>query len=261
MKQYNELLDRVLTNGRETDDRTGVGTVSVFGERIDFDLQESFPIVTSRKIAYKQAIGELCGFLHGATTKEEFTDLGCTYWNTTNGNLDDLGPIYGAQWLNFNGFNQMRYLEHNLKATPTSRRHILSTWNPNQINDMCLPPCHILTQFEVRDDYLDCIVYMRSVDLCLGLPYDIVVYAALTEVLAKRQGLVGGRLTFLLGNTHIYKNHIMDAIRMLKLETLESSSKLTLGNVNGSLMHVMPEDFLVNYYTCHESEFSFALNL
>ena len=263
MKVYNDLISRVLDNGTHTEDRTGVGTWSVFGESIKFNLQDSFPIVTSRKIDYTQAIAELCGFLQCATTKEEFTALGCHYWNSTNGmvNDNDLGPIYGAQWHNFNGINQLQELELALDNNPTSRRLILSTWNPADIHKMCLPPCHITAQFEVKSGYLSCIVYMRSVDVCLGLPYDIVVYAALVNLLARRHNLKPGGLMFAFGNCHIYMNHLMKALKMIKEPVVDSTAVLRLINVSGSLTEIMPSTFDITGYSHSINKYKFELNL
>lgn len=233
MQQYKDLIDRIITKSQSQMDRTGVGTVYLFGEDIEFDLDIYFPIVALREIAYKQAFGELAGFIEGTTSKKRFTELGCTYWNTT-GQDDNLGPIYGAQWRNWQSANgeytdQLVTLINSLKNNPGSRRHILSTWNVGDMHKMALPPCHMTAQFNVDSTgFLDCVVYMRSVDVMLGLPYDIILYALLTKLLAKDCGYQAGKLKFFFGNTHIYKNHYMDAIKMLKLELAVSRPWLML---------------------------------
>lgn len=263
MEQYKALIDRILTKSQEQEDRTGVGTVFLFGESIEFDLQTGFPIVSLRDIAYKSAFGELAAFLRGATSKQEFTDLGCSYWNTT-GEGDDLGPIYGAQWRNWGGYpdrkgiDQLRQLVINLKVDPTSRRNLLSTWNIGEMPDMVLPPCHLTAQFNVHKGCLDCAVYMRSVDVMLGLPYDIIVYALLTHLLAKHCGYKVGMLKFMMGNTHIYKNHYMDAIRLLKLEPQKHAPQLSI--VNAELFDFFPQDAIVTGYEPND-KMAFKLNL
>ena len=208
MQQYQDLVKKVLQYGKQSDDRTGQGTLYLFGESIKFDLNAGFPIVTARKINYKAAIGELCAFLRGATKASEFRALGCNYWSSYGENL---GPIYGAQWVNWG--DQLATLVKNLKTDPFSRRHILSTWNVEELDSMVLPPCHILAQFDVSPDNmkLSCIVYQRSVDLMLGAPYDFILYAALTQLLAVECGYALGDLKFFFGNTHIYKPHLYNA--------------------------------------------------
>lgn len=249
MKNYQNLIEAVLEYGVNTTDRTGVGTRKVFGAAISFYLQQGFPIVTSRKIMFKQAVGELAGFLEGATSKQRFTDLGCTYWNTT-GDLDDLGPIYGAQWVQPDpetGLSQLGVLMDTLKRHPDSRRMILSTWNVKDLHKMALPPCHLIAQFDVDDGKLNCIVYMRSCDLMLGLPYDIVIYALLTHLIAQELDLTPNTLSFFIGNAHVYKNHFKQAETLINSDThhqptLWLDSKATVFNFKPS------DARLVNYY-------------
>lgn len=222
MIQYKDLILRVLREGTSNQSRAG-DTVYKFGESISFDLNVGFPIVTARKIDYEQAFGELAAFIQGATSKAEFKKYGCNYWDTTKGpwtdNDDLLGYIYGAQWRSFNGasgcVDQLKRLIDGLRAEPQSRRHILTTWQPAELHLMALPPCHIMAQFDVNPDgmlwhggMLSCAVYMRSVDIMLGLPYDIILYALLTHLLAEECGYGVKDLHFFFGNAHIYKNHI-----------------------------------------------------
>jgi len=219
MQQYIQLIDRVLTPWQGQKDRTGVGTRYLFGETIKFDLTRGFPIVSLRNINYKAAFAEAAGFIQGATSKKAFSALGCNYWNTT-GQSDDLGPIYGYQWRNWGG-DQLAKLVQELIYNPFSRRHILSSWNIEDLDSMALPPCHIMAQFNVHQEKnktprLDSLVYMRSVDIMLGLPYDIIVYALLTHLLAKECQYDVGELAFSFGNAHIYDNHTMDAIKLIK---------------------------------------------
>jgi thymidylate synthase len=244
MQQYIDLIDRVLTPWQGQKDRTGVGTRYLFGEHISFDLTDGFPIVSLRKINYKAAFAEAAGFIRGVTSKKAFSALGCNYWNTT-GDSDDLGPIYGYQWRNWGG-DQLAKLVQELMYNPFSRRHILSTWNVDDLDSMALPPCHIIAQFNVQQDKnqtprLDCLVYMRSVDIMLGLPYDIIVYALLTHLLAKECQYTVGMLRFTFGNAHIYDNHTMDAIKLIKLEPQAGMVGLKLAE-NTSLFNFKPED-------------------
>jgi thymidylate synthase len=266
MKQYKDLINRVLDAAQVSPDRTGVGTLFKFGESIEIDLQDQFPIVTLRKIDYTQAFGELAAFLKGATSKKEFSELGCNYWNSTKGvdTDDNLGPIYGAQWVNFNGVNQLQELVTSLKENPYSRRHILSTWNPADLHKMALPPCHITAQFNIHEGELSCIVYMRSVDIMLGLPYDLIVYAGLTHLLAKECGLNLGKLKFYFGNAHIYRNHIMDAIKLVKREPIteiadQPNMKPEL-ILSSTLWDFDPKEARIIFYQPHPSV-RFELNL
>ena len=247
MKAYKDLIDRILTNGKPEKARN-CPTVHVFGEEISFNLTEGFPIVTLRKIDYMQAVGELTGFLRGYTKKSQFSSVGCRYWNSTGSTANDnLGPIYGAQWNNFFGVNQLKVLLTHLKHDKLSRRHVLTCWNPAQINDMVLPPCHIIAQFHVSDDtVLDCIVYMRSVDVMVGLPYDIILYALLMHLLAHCCNMTVGTLKFTFGNTHIYEPHIMEAIHMIKYEPLPLSTLVL--DPGTSLVTFAPEDVTILDY-------------
>lgn len=263
MKAYKNLINRVLDNGKEREDRTGVGTFAVFGESHELDLADGFPIVTLRKIAYKQAFGELAAFLHGATTKTEFQSFGCSYWNTT-GSTDELGPTYGAQWCKKNpsGLSQIEELMRGLILNPYSRRHILTTWNPQELVECVLPPCHIIAQFHISNEgYLNCIVYMRSVDIMLGLPYDTIVYATLMHIICNQLALMPGKLTFYFGDAHIYKNHIMAAIKLIKnepqpLPNLQVSYGTSVHNFSNA-----PGELEVNAYYPLLPNVTFPLNL
>ena len=216
---YIELVDRVCHDGDIRQTRSGP-TRSIFGTslRIDSLRQHYFPILTQRKIFYQGVLGELAAFVRGATDLATFKGFGCNYWDmnaaawppNTGKEKDDmeLGPIYGSQWRSFNGIDQLVDLLYSLRAIPDSRRHLLSTYNPYDLPDMCLPPCHLLAQFNVHDGELDCCVTMRSVDLMLGLPSDVVLYATLLIILAAHADLEPGSLIFQMGDTHIYENHV-----------------------------------------------------
>lgn len=255
MKQYKELIDNILSFGESKLDRTGAGTKSLFGTQLKFNLYQGFPLVTIREINWRAAFGELAGFLTGATTSQEFRDFGCNYWNSFG---EDLGPIYGAQWRDFNGVDQLDDLMTGLSMTPYSRRHVLSTWNPADLSKMVLPPCHIIAQFNVVGKALDCIVYMRSVDVMLGLPYDITIYALLTHLIAYELGLNPRELTFFMGDTHIYNNHIAGAYYLMSLEPQDLPS-LQL-SPEASVFGFDPKDANVVFYMPHP-KYNFELNV
>ena len=219
---YSELVSTVALRGAMRKSRAG-NTRAIFGTMLQITCLEQgrFPLLTARKMFYKPVLGELAAFLKGATELKTFKDFGCNYWDANAGaweeNVDRpkdtwvVGQIYGAQWRNWLGCNnddQLKTLVENLKANPHSRRHVLTTYDPGETY-ACLPPCHLLAQFNVTNDgNLDCIVYMRSVDLCLGLPSDVVLYATLILVISNQVGLKPGKLVFMMGDTHIYENHV-----------------------------------------------------
>lgn len=217
---YCKLVSDVLEHGDVRPSRAGA-TASIFGAVITIDCLERgrFPILTQRKIFTRGILGELAAFLRGATDLQTFKDLGCNYWDANAAawapNKDKpqaeqaVGEVYGYFWRRWAGhFDQLATLTRNLKADPYSRRHLLTTYSPDRLDKGVLPPCHLLAQFNVRTDkHLDCIVTMRSVDLCLGLPSDIILYATLMLLLCNETGYAPGKLTFMLGDTHVYQNH------------------------------------------------------
>lgn len=216
---YQALILDVLQNGVTRPDRTGTGTTAVFGRQIVFeDIAHDFPLFTNRKIYTKGVIGELCAFVRGAQSTTELQSWGCNYWNGFANDFapadNDLGPIYGAQWRDFNGqdFDQLTEVIENLKSNPYSRRHLVSAWNPNELDDMALPPCFHAFQLFVSDGVLDMICLMRSVDICIGLPSDVFLHAMLLKLIAAEVGLTAGNLTFQTGDTHIYNNHLEQAL-------------------------------------------------
>jgi thymidylate synthase len=247
MKQYLDLLRHILDHGEIRTDRTGVGTISVFGYMTRFNLQEGFPAVTTKKLAWRAVVGELLWFLEGSTDERRLVELTYgkirealrdvrTIWTDnadkqgvdlgyTNDDYEkELGPIYGYQWRNFggtedlrnairfgfrrDGFDQIEWLLDEIKNNPDSRRLILSAWEPNSIADMSLPPCHMMCQFSVRNNQLSCLLYIRSNDAMLGAPFNIASYALLTHIIARECGLGVGDLVYTIGDAHIYLNHI-----------------------------------------------------
>lgn len=219
-ENYVSLVSKVLAFGESRETRAGP-SIAMFGEvlRVPNIAIEGFPVLTTRKMYLHPIWGELAAFIHGCTKLSEFQDYGCNYWNPNAmawppnaGKLVrdmDVGKIYGAQWRNFNGVDQLEELLIGMKTDPFSRRHVLTTFNPAELFAGCLPPCHLLVQFFITgDDFVDCCVYMRSVDLCVGLPTDVVLYATLLSLIARQLSLSVGCITFMLGDAHVYKNHV-----------------------------------------------------
>jgi len=255
---YISLVDNVILNGDIRPSRSGM-TRSLFGQTLHVPgLAEGlFPLLTTRQLYPRSVLGELAAFLKGAEYLSMFKDLGCNYWDDNaiawvenlGRDPEDMrvGKIYGAKWLDFHGINQLQVLLENLHKDPYSRRHLLITWDPSE-TDQCLPPCHIIAQFYVTiGPTLHCNVYMRSVDLCLGLPSDVILYAALLCLIAKEMNFAPGQLSFQLGDTHIYENHIntwdRQAAHPIKegiLYELKATSNLT---------SFMPDDFTFKNYT------------
>jgi len=216
MRNYLDLLSHVLETGTESDDRTGVGTIRTFGNELRFDLTKGFPIVTTKELHFKSAAHETLWFISGDTNTKYLTDNGVKIWNEWADENGELGPVYGKQWRRWEGHpdetdyrvDQLARVIEQIKSNPDSRRHLVSSWNPSEIYRTKLPPCHCLYQFYVSEGKLSTFVFMRSVDCFLGLPFDIVDYALLTQMVAQVTSLEPHELIFYLGDTHIYKNHI-----------------------------------------------------
>lgn len=243
LKQYIDALKHILEQGEECEDRTGTGTISVFGYQCRFNLADGFPAVTTKKLAWKSVVGELLWFLEGSTDERRLAEVTfekdrielvgkTTIWTanadkqgvdlgyTNTDRLKELGPVYGHQWRDFNdeGYDQIRTIIHQLKNDPDSRRIILSAWNPNQIEDMALPPCHTLAQFRVQNGRLSCQLYQRSADMFLGVPFNIASYSLLTHMLAQICNLEVGDFVWTGGDCHIYKNHIEQVNEQIQRE-------------------------------------------
>ncbi len=241
MKQYHKLLEDILENGEDVNDRTGVGARSIFGYQMRFDLAAGFPAITTKKLAWRAVVGELLWFLEGSTDERRLAEITfgkhrtqlvgkSTIWTANadsqgralsyvnNEFTKELGPVYGSQWRNFNGFSvyqgkdQIADILFQLRTNPDSRRIILSAWNPNQLHEMALPPCHYAAQFRVINGKLSCMLNMRSNDVFLGAPFNIASYALLTHIFAREAGLEVGELIHTIGDAHIYHNHF-DQVR------------------------------------------------
>ncbi|SON56420.1 Thymidylate synthase [Hartmannibacter diazotrophicus] len=216
MKVYHDLLERVLRDGQRKDDRTGTGTLSVFGHQMRFDLSEGFPLVTTKRVHLKSVIHELLWFLAGDTNIGYLKDNGVSIWDEWADEEGDLGPVYGHQWRSWPAtdgetIDQIAWVEQEIRRNPDSRRLIVSAWNPADVPSMALPPCHCLFQFFVLDGKLSCQLYQRSGDIFLGVPFNIACYALLTQMMAQVTGLKPGEFVHTLGDAHLYLNHIEQA--------------------------------------------------
>ncbi len=218
--QYLALLRDILENGVERGDRTGVGTKGVFGRQIRFDLARGFPMLTTKRLPLKAIALELLWFLQGSTNVKWLQERGCTIWDEWADEDGDLGPVYGKQWRSWAApdgrqIDQIAQLVENLKVNPNSRRHVVSAWNPADVEDMALPPCHCLFQFFVADGKLSCQLYQRSADVFLGVPFNIASYALLTLMMAQVVGLKPGEFVHSFGDAHLYLNHVDQAREQL----------------------------------------------
>jgi thymidylate synthase len=216
MRQYLDLLERILEDGIERPDRTGVGTLSVFGHQMRFDLRQGFPLLTTKRLHLKSIIYELLWFLRGDTNIAYLNEHGVTIWDEWADENGDLGPVYGSQWRAWKTadgrvIDQLAAVIAQIKANPYSRRLLVSAWNVGDVERMALPPCHALFQFYVADGRLSCQLYQRSADVFLGVPFNIASYALLTAMVAQVCGLEGGEFVHTLGDAHLYLNHLEQA--------------------------------------------------
>ena len=249
MQQYLDLLRDIMENGVDKTDRTGVGTRSVFGRQMRFDLSKGFPLVTTTKVHLKSIIYELLWFLKGDTNVKYLQDNGVRIWNEWADENGDLGPVYGSQWRNWNGegIDQIAQVIETLKTKPNDRRMIVSAWNVGKIPEMHLPPCHMMFQFYVANNKLSCMLYQRSCDMFLGVPFNIASYALLTMMVAQVCGLEPGEFVHTLGDTHIYHNHF----EQVKEQLSHTPYPLPQMKINPNIKDINDfkyEDFeLVNY--------------
>jgi len=224
-RQYLNLLRDILDNGVRRDDRTGTGTLGVFGRQMRFDLAKGFPVLTTKKLHLRSIIVELLWFLRGETNIAYLKNNGVRIWDEWADAEGELGPVYGKQWRSWTApdgrvIDQIEKLVHGLKTNPNSRRHIVTAWNPADVDDMALPPCHCLFQFFVADGKLSCQLYQRSADVFLGVPFNIASYALLTMMLAQVVGLEPGDFVHTFGDAHLYLNHLEQAELQLTREPL-----------------------------------------
>ena len=225
MQEYLDLLKKVKESGKPKGDRTGTGTLSIFGHQMRFDLQNSFPLLTTKKIHFKSVAYELLWFLKGETNIKYLKDNGVSIWDEWADENGDLGPVYGKQWRDWKGANgfhdQISNVIDQIKNNPNSRRHIVSAWNVAEIPNMALAPCHILFQFYVQEGKLSCQLYQRSADIFLGVPFNIASYALLTHMIANVCGLEVGDFVHTLGDAHLYNNHLTQADEQLSRTPLQ----------------------------------------
>ena len=278
MKAYLDLLKFILENGHEKDDRTNTGTLSSFGHQLEFDLSEGFPAITTKSLAWKGVVSELLWFLEGSNderrlaeirfdkNRNELKDLNkySTIWtdnadkqgkelgyeNTETKKI--LGPVYGVQWRNWSGKDQLEELINNLKNNPDSRRHILSAWNVEEIHKMALPPCHVMSQFYIHNDEISCHMYQRSADMFLGVPFNIASYALLLSIIAKILNLKPKRFIHSFGDAHIYKNSLEQVKEQISRDP-KKLPKLKIPNLNSleDLNNYKIEDFILIGYDPH----------
>ena len=255
MKQYLELLDHVLKNGTKKSNRTGTGTISVFGYQMRFILEDGFPLMTTKKLHLKSILHELLWFISGDTNIKYLNDNGVRIWNEWADKDGNLGPVYGYQWRSWPAadgrkIDQLLGVVDSIKKSPDSRRHIVSAWNVGEINKMTLPPCHILFQFYVASGKLSCQLYQRSCDIFIGVPFNIASYALLTLMVASATGLKPGEFIHTLGDAHIYLNHI----EQVKLQLTREPYKLPKMIINQDTTDITKfryEDFKLSDYIAH----------
>jgi thymidylate synthase len=255
MQQYLDLLTHVMKNGYRKPDRTGTGTLSVFGYQMRFDLAGGFPLLTTKKLHLKSIIHELLWFLKGSTNTKYLVDNGVTIWNEWAKPDGELGPVYGYQWRSWpkadgSSIDQVSAVIESLKTSPDSRRHIVSAWNVGELDKMALPPCHLLFQFYVAGGKLSCQMYQRSCDIFLGVPFNIASYALLTMMMARTTGLEPGEFVHTLGDAHIYLNHI----DQVNLQLTREPYPLPVMVLNPEIKNIFDftfEDFQLNNYQSH----------
>lgn len=279
MKQYIDLCKYILENGIKKDDRTGTGTISIFGYQMHFDLSDGFPLLTTKKVHLKSIIHELLWFISGSTNIKYLVDNDVRIWNEwpyeiykkssafQNETIEEfaakikeddefakkwgnLGPVYGKQWRNFDGVDQLADLIEQIKTNPNSRRLIISAWNPSEVKDMALPPCHAFMQFYVVDGKLSCQLYQRSADVFLGVPFNIASYALFTMMIAQVCGLKPGKFVHTLGDAHIYLNHLEQINKQINRSLRKLPTMVINPNVK-SIFDFKYEDFELKDYNPH----------
>ena len=255
MRQYHDLLRLVLDQGAERMDRTGTGTLSVFGAQARFDLRERFPLLTTKKLHLKSIIHELLWFLQGDTNVRSLHEKGVTIWDEWGDEKGELGPVYGAQWIRWRGadgavINQIDNVIAEIKRNPESRRLIVSAWNVAELDRMALPPCHVLFQFYVRGGELSCQLYQRSADLFLGVPFNIASYSLLTMMVAQVCELRPGEFIHTFGDLHLYQNHL-DQAREQLTRAFRPLPRMQLNPAVKSIYDFRFEDFTLSDYDPH----------
>ena len=255
MKQYLDLMKYVRESGTEKGDRTGTGTLSVFGYQMRFNLEEGFPLVTTKKVHLKSIIYELLWFLKGSTNIDYLNEHEVSIWDEWADERGELGPVYGAQWRSWpkqdgSSIDQISEVINQITANPDSRRLIVSAWNVSQIDSMALPPCHAMFQFYVADGKLSCQLYQRSADIFLGVPFNIASYALLVLMMAKVTGLKPGEFVHTLGDAHLYLNHLDQVDEQLKRQPFPLP-KMSITKDIKNVLDIEYEDFSLEDYESH----------
>jgi len=255
MRQYLSLLDRILTTGTEKEDRTGTGTLSVFGHQMRFDLRDGFPALTTKKLHMRSITHELLWFLSGRTNIKYLKEHGVTIWDEWADDKGDLGPVYGYQWRSWptpegREIDQISAVVEQIKRDPNSRRHIVSAWNVADIGQMKLPPCHLLFQFYVAQGSLSCQMYQRSADVFLGVPFNIASYSLLTLMVAQACGLEAAEYIHTIGDAHLYLNHLEQA-RLQLTRDARPLPRMVLNPDVHSVLDFQYEDFELTGYNPH----------
>jgi thymidylate synthase len=255
MKQYLELMQDILDNGSQKTDRTGTGTISVFGRQMRFDLSEGFPLTTTKKLHLRSIIHELLWFLKGETNIAYLKENGVSIWDEWADENGNLGPVYGSQWRSWPSpdgrhIDQITQVIEQIKSKPDSRRHIVTAWNPAQVDKMALPPCHALFQFYVADGRLSCQLYQRSADFFLGVPFNIASYALLTSMFAQQCDLAAGDFVWTGGDVHLYNNHFEQAQLQLAREPYPLP-QLNIRRKPESIFDYRFDDFEIVDYQAH----------
>jgi thymidylate synthase len=255
MKQYLDLMKDILDNGASKTDRTGTGTLSVFGRQMRFDLATGFPLVTTKKLHLRSIIYELLWFLNGDTNIKYLKDNGVTIWDEWADENGELGPVYGHQWRSWPApggkqIDQITQVIHQIRQKPDSRRHIVTAWNPAEVDKMALPPCHALFQFYVADGKLSCQLYQRSADFFLGVPFNIASYALLTHMFAQQCDLLPGEFVWTGGDVHLYSNHL-DQARLQLTRTPYPLPQLVINRKPDTVFEYRFEDFQIVNYQSH----------
>lgn len=257
MKQYLDLMQDILDHGAHKSDRTGTGTLSVFGRQLRFDLSEGFPLVTTKKLHLRSIIYELLWFLNGDTNIKYLKDNGVSIWDEWADENGELGPVYGHQWRSWpspdgRSIDQITQVINQIKQKPDSRRHIVTAWNPSEVDKMALPPCHALFQFYVADGKLSCQLYQRSADYFLGVPFNIASYALMTCMFAQQCDLQPGEFVWTGGDVHLYTNHLEQARTQLSREPY-TLPQLNIKRKPESIFDYTFEDFEILNYQAHPS--------
>jgi thymidylate synthase len=250
--EYLALMDELIHTGERRGDRTGTGTYSAFGKTITADLTHSFPMLTTKRVFWRGVWAELLWFMSGSTNVRDLQRYGVHIWDEWAGIGGELGPVYGKQWRDFGGVDQLSQCQHQIVNDPESRRIVMSAWNPSELDQMALPPCHMFVQWYVRDGkYLDFQMYQRSADIFLGVPFNIASYSLLCHLMAKTCRLEPGEGRFVFGDIHLYQNHVKQAMEQTGRTLMHPYPELVVKRARPNVWEYKPEDFELIGYQSH----------